>query len=142
VLDEPAACATTKQAASTSTQRGSTGDREAVSAMSSRDQSLSLFVVRRTFTRVRRDHDPDEVDRHLGLVSKIIADARAEAERELATAGRAGEQLLAAARAEAAEAAQSLRAHAEDELRAYVERRRREADRIVQAARRERDSPS
>jgi DivIVA domain-containing protein len=38
--------------------------------MSSRGQSLSMFVVQRTFTRVRRGYDPDEVDRHLELVSR------------------------------------------------------------------------
>src|ERR1700742_4541274 len=38
--------------------------------MSSRGQSLSMFVVQRTFSRVRRGYDPDEVDRHLELVSR------------------------------------------------------------------------
>ena len=38
--------------------------------MSSRGQSLSVFVVQRTFSRVRRGYDPVEVDRHLELVSR------------------------------------------------------------------------
>src|SRR3954452_13392317 len=38
--------------------------------MSPRGESLSMFVVQRTFTRVRRGYDPDEVDRHLELVSR------------------------------------------------------------------------
>lgn len=38
--------------------------------MSSRGQSLSVFVVQRSFRRVRRGYDPDEVDRHLQLVSR------------------------------------------------------------------------
>ena len=38
--------------------------------MSARGQSLSLFVVQRSFGRVRRGYDPDEVDRHLELVSR------------------------------------------------------------------------
>src|SRR4051812_873646 len=38
--------------------------------MSSRGQSLSVFVVQRTFKRVRRGYDPHEVDRHLELVSR------------------------------------------------------------------------
>src|SRR5919108_2101354 len=55
--------------------------------MSSRDKSLSMFVVQRTFSRVRRGYDPQEVDRHLELVSqwftttdagKAIADERAK----------------------------------------------------------------
>ena len=60
--------------------------------MSSRGRSLSMFVVQRTFRRVRRGYDPDEVDRHLELVSRwfastevgvALADERARlAERE------------------------------------------------------------
>ena len=38
--------------------------------MSARGQSLSMFVVQRSFSRVRRGYDPDEVDRHLELVSR------------------------------------------------------------------------
>jgi DivIVA domain-containing protein len=162
--------------------------------MSSRGQSLSMFVVQRTFTRVLRGYDPDEVDRHLELVSqwftstdagRAFAHARKElAERERAVAAREAEQargvtgarleadatlegagrraaaaireaeeraaalvaeargeaekILDATRAEAAALAQRLRAEAEEDLRIYIDRRRREADRLAEAARRER----
>src|ERR671914_1723714 len=71
---------------------------EAGSGMSSRGQSLSMFVIQRTFTRVRRGYDPDEVDRHLELVSRwftstdagrAIAEERARLrERERAVASK------------------------------------------------------
>src|SRR5947208_13580651 len=38
--------------------------------MAGRGESLSMFVVQRTFTTVRRGYDPAEVDRHLELVSR------------------------------------------------------------------------
>ncbi len=146
-------------------------------------ESVSIYVVQRTFRRVRRGYDPEEVDRHLQLVSewftrgragelareveerleqreaaaaavqaearRVLEGARVEADAtlegarrraagELAAAERAREELLAAAREEARELAERLRAEAEQELAAYSERRRREADRLVEAARRER----
>ena len=33
--------------------------------------SRSIYIVQRTFTRVRRGYDPEEVDRHLQLVSDL-----------------------------------------------------------------------
>src|SRR3954471_21036009 len=65
--------------------------------MSSRGQSLSVFVVQRSFRRVRRGYDPDEVDRHLQLVSewftKTDAGERArEYERSLRERERAAEE--------------------------------------------------
>jgi hypothetical protein len=48
---------------------------------------------------------------------------------------------MAEVRSEAAELAERLRDEADKELRIYTERRRREADRLAQAARRERDAP-
>ena len=217
--------------------------------MSARGQSLSMFVVQRSFSRVRRGYDPDEVDRHLELVSRwftstdaglaftheraqlqgreravaskeadmvrviegarleadatldgarrradadkqatertltdaqaqaaairsdaeaqraemldqarteaaaaeviraarehastIVAEANAEAERIHAEARSAGERLLAAAQAHAAEAAERLREQAEQQLQIYEDRRRREADRLAQSARRGRES--
>ena len=69
--------------------------------MSSRGQSLSVFVVQRSFSRVRRGYDPDEVDRHLELVSqwftsteigRALTRGRTElGERERAVAAREGE---------------------------------------------------
>jgi len=38
--------------------------------------SRSLFVVQRSFRRVRRGYDPEEVDRHLQLVSEWFASGR------------------------------------------------------------------
>src|SRR4051794_19480324 len=38
--------------------------------MSSRGQSLSMYVVQRSFGRARNGYDPNEVDRHLELVSR------------------------------------------------------------------------
>jgi len=146
--------------------------------MSPRGESLSLFVVQRTFTRVRRGYDPDEVDRHLQLVSgwfsagrmgqmardaqraadeaeerarRAVEGARIEADATLEGARKRADALLeearreaeaqrkriaAAAREEAAHATAEARTLAEQELTAYVERRRREADRLVEAARR------
>jgi DivIVA domain-containing protein len=224
--------------------------------MPSRGESLSMFVIQRAFSRVRRGYDPDEVDRHLELVSqwftstdigreftheraelqrreravaakeaeqahsiegarleaeatlegarrradaearvagrtlaeahseaaairadaerrrtemleqaraeaaaaeviraaeeraaamvadmsaeaeRMLADARAAAERELIAARRDRERRLTEVRVEAAELAESLRAQADEELRVYTDRRRREADRLAQAARR------
>ena len=48
--------------------------------------SRSVFVVQRTFGTVRRGYDPDEVDRHLELVSEwfnrgLAGEKRAEAAR-------------------------------------------------------------
>jgi DivIVA domain-containing protein len=127
--------------------------------------SRSLFVVQRAFRRVRRGYDPEEVDRHLQLVSEWFsqgragrtareveqellareraaaeaeAEARAEGERIVAAARAEGERVLEATRAGAQAAADTLRADRERELAAYVERRRREADRLVEGARRAR----
>ena len=61
-----------------------------------------MFVVQRSFRRVRRGYDPDEVDRHLELVSqwftstdvgRAFSHERAELEaRERAVAAREAEQ--------------------------------------------------
>src|ERR687886_1429345 len=151
--------------------------------MSSGGDSRSLFVVQRAFRRVRRGYDPEEVDRHLQLVSEWFSSGRGgrtarEAEQRLA----AREEALAAAEAEAQRRAEGARVEAEAtlegarlraaaeiekaereaerivaeghadaerqvsphraelgrELRAYEDRRRGEADRLVEAARRER----
>ena len=78
---------------------------------------------------------------------RLLADARAEAERiatdaasqreqQLETTRLAAEQLMVAARAQAADLARDLQAAAEREVREYVERRQREIDRLVHQARR------
>jgi DivIVA domain-containing protein len=72
----------------------------------------------------------------------MLARARADAQRQLTAARQEREQRLADARAEAARLAERLRADADEQLRAYSDRRRREADRLAQAARRQhRPSP-
>ena len=72
----------------------------------------------------------------------MLAEARAAAERDLTAAGQVREQCLADARAEAAKLAERLRAGAEEGVRARRERRRREAGRLAEAARRQnRSSP-
>src|SRR5688500_15679926 len=38
--------------------------------MAGRGETLKMFVVQRTFRVVRRGYDPDQVDRHLELVSR------------------------------------------------------------------------
>ena len=64
--------------------------------------SRSLFVVQRSFRRVRRGYDPDEVDRHLQLVSEWFSQGRGgrtarEAEQELIVRERAAADLEAQA---------------------------------------------
>jgi flavin reductase (DIM6/NTAB) family NADH-FMN oxidoreductase RutF len=72
---------------------------------------------------------------------RILVEARSAAEGELTAAQRECEHRLAEVRAEAAELAERLRDEADEELRVYTERRRREADRLAQAARRGREAP-
>src|SRR3954452_2969649 len=104
--------------------------------------SRSLFVVQRSFRRVRRGYDPEEVDRHLQLVSEWFSEGRGGR-----TAREAGQELLARERA-AAEAQEQARMQVEGErveahatlegarlkAAADVEAARREAERIVAEA--------
>src|SRR4051794_41808803 len=69
--------------------------------------SRSLFVVQRSFRRVRRGYDPEEVDRHLQLVSEWFSQGRGGR-----TAREAEQELIARERAAADLEAQTLR-HAE-----------------------------
>jgi hypothetical protein len=66
---------------------------------------------------------------------------RGAAQRELTIAEREREQRLAGVRAEVAELAERPREEADEELRVYTKGRRREADRLAQAARRGREAP-
>src|SRR4051812_49604349 len=51
--------------------------------MSRPGESHAVFVVQRSFRRVRRGYDPDEVERHLQLVSEWFTKTHAgEAARE------------------------------------------------------------
>ena len=81
--------------------------------MSSHGESLSLFVVQRTFTLVRRGYDPEEVDQHLQRVNRMFMSTEAgkafsheraalqERERELERLHGEAERALEGARLEA-----------------------------------------
>src|SRR3569623_2115479 len=79
--------------------------------MAAGGDSRAMFVVQRAFRRVRRGYDPEEVDRHLRLVSEWFA------------ASRAGQ------------GARDLEARVEE--RAEAERLRAEAEQVVVEAREE-----
>jgi DivIVA domain-containing protein len=107
--------------------------------MSSRGQSLSMFVVQRTFTRVRRGYDPDEVDRHLELVSRWFTSTdagRAIAEERARLRERESEaqHLVEGARVEAEATLEGARLRADADARA-AERLLAEARETVDAAR-------
>src|SRR3954447_20810010 len=112
---------------------------EADSTMSSRGQSLSMFVVQRTFSRVRRGYDPAEVDRHLELVSQWFTSTdagRALAEERARLHQREAEarQLLEGARLEADATLEGARLRAQADAR-EAERILAEAEEIRSAAR-------
>src|SRR5918992_218861 len=112
---------------------------EAGSGMSSRGQSLSMFVIQRTFTRVRRGYDPDEVDRHLELVSRWFTSTdagRAIAEERARLRERESEaqHLLEGARLEADATLEGARRRADADARA-AEQTLAEARRTLDAAR-------
>src|SRR5215217_3216701 len=101
--------------------------------MSSRGQSLSIFVVQRSFSRVRRGYDPDEVDRHLELVSRWFTSTDAgRAFRHERTALQGRERAVASREAEMARVIEGARLEAE----ATLEGARRRADADKQAAER------
>jgi DivIVA domain-containing protein len=110
--------------------------------MTAGGDSRSLFVVQRAFRRVRRGYDPDEVDRHLQLVSEWFSHGRAgrtarEVEQELLARERASAEADAEARRQVE--GERVEAHATLEgarLKAAgdVEAARREAERIVAEA--------
>jgi colicin import membrane protein len=110
--------------------------------MTAGGDSRSLFVVQRAFRRVRRGYDPDEVDRHLQLVSEWFSHGRAgrtarDLEQELVARERAAAEAEAQSRREVE--GERVEAHATLEgarLRAAadVEEARREAERIVAEA--------
>ena len=89
-----------------------------------------MFVVQRAFSRVRRGYDPDEVDRHLELVSqwftstdigRTFTHERAElAQRERAVAAKEAEQAqsVEGARLEAEATLEGARRRADAEARA------------------------
>jgi DivIVA domain-containing protein len=125
--------------------------------MSASGQSRSLFVVQRTFSRVRRGYDPDEVDRHLQLASEWFVGGRiGEMAREIEAGLDARERALAereedvrksidGAAVEAQATLEGARLKATADLRAAertlqeaqesAEHRGREADALLERAR-------
>ncbi|MDX6722423.1 MAG: DivIVA protein, partial [Solirubrobacteraceae bacterium] len=81
--------------------------------MAGAGESRSLYVVQRHFRRVRRGYDPEEVDRHLHVVSEWLRQGRSgesvrdleaelhSRERDVAQAEDQARRLLEDARAEA-----------------------------------------
>jgi DivIVA domain-containing protein len=110
--------------------------------MTAGGDSRSLFVVQRAFRRVRRGYDPDEVDRHLQLVSEWFSQGRAgRTARELEQELQARERANAAAEEEARRQVEGERVEAHATLEgarlraaADIEAARREAARIVAEA--------
>ena len=90
--------------------------------VSSRGRSLSMFVVQRSFRRARRGYDPDEVDRHLELVSQWFTST---------DVGRA----FAHERTELEERERAVAAGEAEQAR-HVEGARLEADATLEGARR------
>jgi DivIVA domain-containing protein len=112
-------------------------------------QSLALFVVQRTFPRVRRGYDPDEVDRHLELVSRWFAstpggEAFAHERTRLAERSREVERELHGAQVEAEAILEGARRRADADARSaagLLDQARAEAEaersRLLDAAREE-----
>src|SRR3954471_23403560 len=88
--------------------------------MTAGGDSRSLFVVQRAFRRVRRGYDPEEVDRHLELVSGWLR-------------GSGVGQAIQAARAEVAARDAEVESWRE-EAREALEGARAEADATVHGA--------
>ena len=114
--------------------------------------ALSVFVVQRSFRRVLRGYDPDEVEHHLERVSRwfsesgvgqvardaeaklqerdrAVREAEAKAQRRVEDADRQAQATLAAANAEAATIASQ---HAD-----AAEQARRQSESLVEQARRQ-----
>jgi DivIVA domain-containing protein len=109
--------------------------------MSSRGQSPSMFVVQRTFRRVRRGYDPDEVDRDLELVSQWFTSADAglalaEERARLQQREAEGRRLLEGARLEGEATLEGARLRARADARAgSADARRGRGDPLSRAGR-------
>jgi DivIVA domain-containing protein len=113
---------------------GLSAPRTNAAGMAAGGDSRSLFVVQRSFRRVRRGYDPEEVDRHLQLVSEWFSHGRAgRTARGLEEELRAREAQAEAALTEA----QRRLEHARVEQRATLEGARLRAEAEVEEARRE-----
>src|SRR4051794_24846896 len=116
--------------------------------MAGRGETLGMFVVQRTFRTVRKGYDPDEVDRHLELVSQwftrtdageaLSAERQRLKEREhaVAEAEAAARRALEGAQMEADATLEGAQRRAAAEETA-AERERREADEALARARAE-----
>src|SRR3954452_15131467 len=107
-------------------------------------ESHAVFVVQRSFRRVRRGYDPDEVERHLQLVSEWFTKTHAgEAAREYEHSQRErleAEATLEGARIKAeatAREAEAELAAAREETATQVARARAEAVGLAEHARAE-----
>ena len=101
-------------------------------------ESRSVYVVQRHFRRVRRGYDPDEVDRHLQVVSEWFRDSRAGDEvRELEKQIQARERAVAEREQEAKRLVETNRLEAEatlDGARLRMNADKEEAGRILAQA--------
>src|SRR3954447_1836191 len=105
-------------------------------------ESHAVFVVQRSFRRVRRGYDPDEVERHLQLVSEWFTKTHAgeslreyehsQRERLRAEARLGGARIRAEATAREAEAELAA---AREEAAALLEQARAEAVALAEQAR-------
>jgi DivIVA domain-containing protein len=102
--------------------------------MSARGQSLSMFVVQRSFSRVRRGYDPDEVDRHLELVSRWFTSTDVgQAFTHERTQLQERERAVASKEADMARVIEGARLEAEATLEGARPGRRRQAGRRTDA---------
>ena len=87
--------------------------------------SRSVWVVQRTFRRVVRGYDPEEVDRHLQLVQEWFSRSRVgQVGREMEARLKEREEAVAEREAQAARGLRGARTEAE----ATLEGARREAE--------------
>src|SRR3954453_3082513 len=116
--------------------------------MAGRGETLKMFVVQRTFRTVRKGYDPDEVDRHLELVSRWFTQTDAakalreererieERERAAAEQEARAERSLEGVRREAEATIEGAQRRAAADERAAAEDRERAAEEL-RAAREE-----
>src|SRR4051812_29532606 len=95
----------------------SAADRRRPLSMSASGESRSVFVVQRHFRRVMRGYDPDEVDRHLQLVSQWFVGSRVgEMTREREAELHARERAVALAEEQARQTLEGARVEAQATL--------------------------
>ena len=109
-------------------------------------ESRSVYVVQRHFRRVRRGYDPEEVDRHLQVISEWFRDSRAGDEvRELEKQIQARERAVAEREQEARRLIETNRLEAEatlDGARLRMNADKEQAQRILARGQRGRRADS